>query len=406
MLMKRKAGVLLVVMLAALAALVVTAGGWARSDAQRCTITGTARADVLNGTARADVICGRGGNDTIRGRGGNDTLLGEGGNDTIIGGNGLDVMVGGAGNDSFFAAGGRADRINGGPGRDRAVVDRSDRLVSVEVRTVRGGTTTAPLPQLPPEVRSRGRWVIGVKCDAPPFGYINVRGENDGFDVEIAKWFSRFAFGRADRVTYECAPTPAREPLLTTGRVDLVIATFTYTQDRDTRIDFSRAYYKATGRLLVKEGSPINSLNDIRGRRIATTSGSIYDRWMRRCFPTTEPIVTDSFTNAQLQFNQGRADALMWDDTVLVGIAAADRTARLTADTFLALPYGIGIRQGNVAMKRWVDSRLELMRRADRFMQILQANVPARFVASFSRNILRPNNTFGYTQGDPTTVCP
>ncbi len=77
------------------------------------------------------------------------------------------------------------------------------------------------------------------------------------FDVEIAKWFARYAFGRAQRVTFVCAPTAAREPLLTTNRVDLVISTFTYTTDRDTRIDFSRAYYKATGRLLVKNDSPI-----------------------------------------------------------------------------------------------------------------------------------------------------
>jgi polar amino acid transport system substrate-binding protein len=276
-------------------------------------------------------------------------------------------------------------------------------------------TTAAPtakkpkLPPLPAEVKARKRWVVGVKCDAPPFGYINVQGKNAGFDVEVARWFSRYAFGRDNRVTFECAPTPAREPLLTTGRVDLVISTFTYTSDRDTRIDYSRAYYKATGRLLVKNDGPVQRLSDIAGKRIATTSGSIYDRWMRRCFTGTSPVVTDSFTNALLAFNQGRADALMWDDTVLVGIAAADRSAKLTEDTFLALPYGIGIKQGNVAMKRWVDSRLELMRKQDRFMAILRNNVPARFVAGFSRNILRPNNTFGYAPpGSPSadTVCP
>jgi polar amino acid transport system substrate-binding protein len=276
-------------------------------------------------------------------------------------------------------------------------------------------TTAAPtakkpkLPPLPAEVKARKRWVVGVKCDAPPFGYINVQGKNAGFDIEVARWFSRYAFGRDNRVTFECAPTPAREPLLTTGRVDLVISTFTYTSDRDTRIDFSRAYYKATGRLLVKNDGPVQRLSDIAGKRIATTSGSIYDRWMRRCFTGTSPVVTDSFTNALLAFNQGRADALMWDDTVLVGIAAADRSAKLTEDTFLALPYGIGIKQGNVAMKRWVDSRLELMRKQDRFMAILRNNVPARFVAGFSRNILRPNNTFGYAPpGSPSadTVCP
>ena len=266
----------------------------------------------------------------------------------------------------------------------------------------------APLPKLPADIASRKRFIVGVKCDAPPFGYINVLGKNAGFDVEIAKWFARYAFGREQRVSFVCAPSPAREPLLTAGRVDLVISTFTYTTDRDTRIDFSRAYYKATGRLLVKNSGPVQSIADIRGRKVSTTSGSIYDRWLKRCHTSTEVTVTDSFTNALLAFNQGRADALMWDDTVLVGVAAADRTSKLTDDTFLALPYGIGIKQGNAQLKRWVDSRLELMRKKDTFMTILRNNVPARFVASFSRNILRPNITFGYAPpGSPSadTVC-
>jgi polar amino acid transport system substrate-binding protein len=262
------------------------------------------------------------------------------------------------------------------------------------------------LPPLPAEVKERKRFLIGVKCDAPPFGYIDVRGKNAGFDVEIARWFSRYAFGRENRVSFTCAPTPTREPLLTTDRVDLVIATFTYTADRDTRIDFSRAYYQATGRLLVRNDSPINSLADIANRTVVTTSGSIYDRWIKRCFTSTKLVVTDNFTSALLAFNQGRADTLMWDDSVLVGIATQDGNLKLTNDTFLALPYGIGIKQGNTAMKRWVDSRLELMRKKDTFVKILRNNVPARLVEGFSKNILRPNSTFGYAQGSPETVCP
>ena len=265
------------------------------------------------------------------------------------------------------------------------------------------------LPPLPATVRARKRWIIGVKCDAPPFGYIDVRGHNQGFDVEIAHWFARYAFGKANRVGFVCAPTPAREPLITTGRVDLVISTFTYTRDRDTRIDFSRAYYKASGRLLVRNESQIHSIGDLSGKKVVTTSGSIYDRWVRRCFPNTELLVTDNLTNARLAFDQGRADTLMWDDTVLVGIAATDRNLKLTNDVFLAAPYGIGMRQGYTAMRRWVNARLELMRKADRFLDILKNTVPARFVGAFSKNILRPNVTFGYapaTAPDPTTVCP
>jgi polar amino acid transport system substrate-binding protein len=264
-------------------------------------------------------------------------------------------------------------------------------------------------PSLPREVRQRRRWNIGVKCDSPPFGYINIRGENAGFDIDIARWFSRFAFGRPNRVTFTCAPTAAREPLLTTGRVDIVISTFTYTSDRDTRIDFSRPYYRATGRLLVRVGSQIRNLNDIRGRRVATTDGSIYHRWINRCFQGTEVVTTDGVTASVLRLNQGRADAVMWDDTVLAPLAATDRNLEMTDDTFLVAPYGIGIRQGNTAMKRWVDSRLGIMKRRDLFLPILRNHFAPRFVRSFSRNILRPRQDFAYRSADlPSidTVCP
>jgi len=264
----------------------------------------------------------------------------------------------------------------------------------------------AGLPALPAEIKSRKRWNIAVKCDSPPFGYIGAKSQNAGFDVEIAKWFSRFAFGKSNRVTYTCVTTPAREPSLTTGRVDMVIATFTYTADRDTRIDFSRAYYKATGRLLVTNNSPIRSIADLAGKTVVTTSGSIYDTWMKNCFTDTKVLVTDSFTNALIAFRDGRADTLMWDDTVLLGIAVTDRNYKLTSDLFLPLPYGIGIKQGNTALKRWMDSRLNLMKKRDLFFPILKNTVPPAQVAPFSKNILRPKQTFAYNQTDITKVCP
>jgi polar amino acid transport system substrate-binding protein len=276
-------------------------------------------------------------------------------------------------------------------------------------QTGRTAAAAAKLPKLPANIKARGRWLIGVKCDVPPFGYIDVKGNNAGFDVEVARQFSRYAFGKATKVTFLCAPTAAREPLLTTNRADLVISTFTYTADRDNRIDFSRAYYKATGRLLVKNGGAIEKLSDIAGKRVATTSGSVYDRWMRNCFKDTQVITADTFSNALLAFQQGRADAVMYDDAVLLPVAAADRNSELTSDTFLQAPFGIGIKQGNTALKKWVDARLALMKKNDLFLPILKANVPARFLTSFQRNILRPDNTFTYagpTAPSVETVCP
>jgi polar amino acid transport system substrate-binding protein len=275
--------------------------------------------------------------------------------------------------------------------------------------TTRAVAKAPVLPKLPAEIASRKRLIVGAKCDTPPFGYIDVRGKNAGVDIEIARQFARYAFGTAQRLSIVCAPTAVREPLLTTNRVDMVISTFTYTADRDTRIDFSRAYYNASGRVLVKNTSPIQRLADISGKRVATTSGSIYDRWMKRCFPQTQVVVLDSVTNAVLAFNQGRADAVMFDDTSLALIAATDPSSKMIDDVFLEQPYGIGIKQGNVELKRWVDARLNLMKQKDLFVPIIRNNIAPRFVPAFLKNSLRPNQNFTYRSPSlPSldTVCP
>ena len=83
-----------------------------------CTIRGTSGPDVLVGTARADVICGLGGNDQIAGLGGNDRITGGPGKDLIRGGAGRDLLNGGGGNDRLVG-GAKADRLLGGGANDK-----------------------------------------------------------------------------------------------------------------------------------------------------------------------------------------------------------------------------------------------------------------------------------------------
>lgn len=83
-----------------------------------CTIRGTSGPDVLVGTARADVICGLGGNDQIAGLGGNDRITGGPGKDLIRGGAGRDFLNGGGGGDRLVG-GAKADRLLGGGGNDK-----------------------------------------------------------------------------------------------------------------------------------------------------------------------------------------------------------------------------------------------------------------------------------------------
>ena len=285
------------------------------------------------------------------------------------------------------------------------------------VAATRGGATaSAPkateatprprLPALPREVRARKRWVIGVKCDFPPFGYINVRGDNAGYDVEVARRFAQLAFGRRTRVTLTCVTTPSRIPTLTQKRVDIIISTLTWTAAREEVIDYSTPYYSATGRLIIPNRSTLR-IRDLGGKTVATTRGSIYDRWVKNCFPRTNLLVVDSPVAAMQLVKDGRADTFMFDDAYLLGVATQERDYRLTADRFLEIPWGIGIRKNEPAMRRWVNAALAHMKRRDEVAPILRRNSPRYLYRSFLANVPRPKQGFRYPRGTvPESVCP
>lgn len=89
--------------------------------------------DKLTGGDGNDKLYGAGGNDNLRGNAGNDKLYGGGGNDTLDGGKGRNTYSGGAGNDVIKARNGKREKVSCGPGkRDRATVDRSDRVKGCE----------------------------------------------------------------------------------------------------------------------------------------------------------------------------------------------------------------------------------------------------------------------------------
>jgi polar amino acid transport system substrate-binding protein len=282
---------------------------------------------------------------------------------------------------------------------------------SIAAPLATGGHSTAvkapKFPPLPANIKSRHRWLIGVKCDFPPFGFIDVKGNNDGYDVQIARRFAELAFGKKNRVSLTCVTTPSRIPTLTSGRVDMIISTLTWTAARADQIDFSVPYYSATGRLLVKNDSAVHSLADLKGRTIATTRGSIYGTWVRNCFKDSNLLEVDSPAAATLAVQNGQADTFMFDDAFVLGVATQDPSLKLTKDKFLNIPWGIGMRKGDTQTEAWVNAAIGYMKKRDEFVGILKSNAPKRLVGDFLDNVPRPKSNFQYPVGkDLTSICP
>jgi Ca2+-binding RTX toxin-like protein len=194
---------------AAAAALVVlilaVAGSAAGSKAPKCSIRGTGGPDRIVGTRHRDVICGLGDGDEIHGGGGNDVILGGAGDDAIYGDGGRDRLFGGTGNDTFLARDGKRDAIDGGPARDRGLLDR-DRTKSVEERFSRRreGDVVALAAGDIASCAARGDDATAILLDLFPRATVATLGDNaydHGSPSDFAKCYGP-TWGRAKARTH------------------------------------------------------------------------------------------------------------------------------------------------------------------------------------------------------------
>ena len=104
-------------------------------------------------------------------------------------------------------------------------------------------------------VKKRGKLVAGVKTDFPPFGYVDAGGRNLGFDVDVAHLFAKALFNDDQQVELVAMTSGNRIPFLQSGKIDIIIATVTITDERKQVVEFSDPYWSRTPRWPRSSGS-------------------------------------------------------------------------------------------------------------------------------------------------------
>src|SRR5512139_3240246 len=74
------------------------------------------------------------------------------------------------------------------------------------------------------DVKARGKLIVGVKTDFPPFGFLGKKGVNKGLDIDIAKALSKEFFGNEDAVEFVSVTSENRIPFLRSGKIDVIAA--------------------------------------------------------------------------------------------------------------------------------------------------------------------------------------
>jgi len=222
---------------------------------------------------------------------------------------------------------------------------------------------TMPAGSTMASIAEHGRLVVGVDQNTYLFGYRNPdTGVVEGFDVDIAREIARAIFGDPDRVDLRVVDADQRESALTTGKVDLIVRTYSITCERKYTVDFSTVYYYASQRILAAKGSGIHSAADLGGKRVCAVYGTTSLPRLLALKPAPEVIGASTWTDCMLMLQQGQIDAISTDDAVLSGLAKQDPNVEIVGPSMGTEPYGIGISKEHEDLVRFVNGVLDRLR--------------------------------------------
>ncbi|MGH7714587.1 MAG: substrate-binding periplasmic protein [Vulcanimicrobiaceae bacterium] len=254
------------------------------------------------------------------------------------------------------------------------------------------------MPPLPAEIKARGYLSVGVKCDWPPFGFIDADGKTVGFDVDVARQLAQYAFGSPDAARFTCVTANNRVGYIDTKRIDLIVAVMSWTPERAKLVHFSTPYFEAGGLMLVPTNSNLSDFKELKGKSVITTKGAIYATWFQQCQPDTQIMEFADTSEALAALQAGRAPAFVSDDTLLVGLAEKNPALKMVGSNPIALgPWGLGTRLNDPKFSAWVDAGLAQMQDSDSFWKIFQKWVKdpkARDIMAHS--LPRPGHSLHY----------
>lgn len=210
-------------------------------------------------------------------------------------------------------------------------------------------------------VKERGVLRAGVKSDAPIFGFINEKGEHVGFEVDLVNEIAKRLGVKAEitRVT-----SSTRIPLLTSGRVDLIAATMTHYRKREEVLDFTIGYFDGPMTLLVKRGSGIRSLADMKGKVAGFAVGSAALKEFQKLQPNAQVRTFQGLPETFLALQQGLIDAMPTDLILLAGLRAASPNPGAfellgKEAHFAGGEYGIGVPQNDSKFRNQINYALQ-----------------------------------------------
>lgn len=199
---------------------------------------------------------------------------------------------------------------------------------------------------------------IGVFSDKNPFGYVDENGDYQGYDVYFAE---RIGKDLGVEINYVSTEAASRVEYLETGKVDIVLANFTVTEERAEKVDFALPYMNVALGVVSPKDRVIESLDQIGADdQVIVISGTTAETYLEKNYPNIKLQKFDTYAAAKTSFENGTGVAWANDNTEVIAYAL-ENEGYVVGIPSLGSQDTIApaVSKGNTTLLDWLNSEIE-----------------------------------------------
>ena len=225
------------------------------------------------------------------------------------------------------------------------------------------------------DIKSKGKLVVGTSADYPPYEFhtmANGKDEIVGFDIDIAK---EVAKELGVELEVKDMDFDGLLVALQAGKVDMVFAGMTPTDERKENADFSDIYYTATHRFILRSGEEgsVKSFDDLKGKKIGVQKGSIQEGIAKDNFDEANIKSLAKVTDLVLDLKNKKVDAILIEE----GVAKinCDKNKDIAMSDFVVTDEiggaAIALKKGSTELQTEVNKTISKLKEEDKITKFV-----------------------------------
>lgn len=210
------------------------------------------------------------------------------------------------------------------------------------------------------EIKEDGKIKIGVFSDKNPFGYVDSNGDVQGYDVEFAKRIGKDLLGSEDEVEFVYVEAASRVEYLKSGKVDIILANFTVTDERKEAVDFALPYMKVALGIVSPDNELITDVDQLKDKKLIVVKGTTAETYFSETYPDLTLVKYDEYQEAYDALLDGRGDAFATDNTEALAWSNQNEGFTTGIESIGNIDtIAPAVQKGNTELLNWINDEIK-----------------------------------------------